>query len=150
VVAPTLLRPRKHSVVELSLRGSGLFFLGLPPAAMPLSSSQPRRVPVQFCQTWACKYPSSIILPRAKCSGGTAVRTDFFSRWRRRTINSVFIYHTKSHPCLPSRISRQSLAEGDERVSGFVGMVSDVVGEALAATHRSYASELVGPNGRTR
>ena len=26
------------------------------------------------------------------------------------TINSVFIYHTKSHPCLPSRISRQSLA----------------------------------------
>ena len=26
------------------------------------------------------------------------------------TINSVFIYHTRSHPCLPSRISRQSLA----------------------------------------
>ena len=31
--------------------------------------------------------------------------------------------------------------EGDERVSGLVGMVSDVVGEALAAAHRSYASE---------
>lgn len=77
MVAPTLLRPRKHSVVELSLRGSGLFFLGLPPAAMPLSSSQPRRVPVQFCQTWACICP-------ARCSGGTAaVRTDFFSRWHR-------------------------------------------------------------------
>ena len=28
----------------------------------------------------------------------------------RHTINSVFIYHTQSHPCLPSRISRQSLA----------------------------------------
>ena len=26
------------------------------------------------------------------------------------TINSVFIYHTKSHPCLPSRISRPPLA----------------------------------------
>jgi hypothetical protein len=26
------------------------------------------------------------------------------------TINSVFIYHTKSHPCLQSRIPRPSLA----------------------------------------
>ena len=63
VVAPTLLRPRKHGVVELSLCGSDLFFLGLLPAA-----DNGHKAGVMPVRPYARCQPECVVMRHSLCS----------------------------------------------------------------------------------